>query len=100
MPNSIAYALLNDEKGRILVAQSKNIIRKTEEEKKIEQKQRIEQLKKLVYDTRIPNLEAGFRHAREYGYMGGEDFEEACAVLKHARVSREDWETALACFNK
>lgn len=62
--------------------------------------ERIALLKKLVYDTRIPNLNAGYRHARALGYMGGEDFEEACSVLKFARTSKQAWETALACFNQ
>ena len=97
---SLALALMGDSRGRVLVSEARQSIRQSEETVKNERRERIEQLKKLVYDARIPNLEAGFRHAREYGYMGGEEFDEACRVLKYARVSKQDWETALFCFNK
>jgi hypothetical protein len=95
--NAFRDALLNlqakgNEKARSLIIGVKASVEARQE--------RIETLKSLVYQARIPNLEAGYRNARALGYMGGEDYEEALRVLKFARASKEDWQTALVCFNQ
>ena len=38
------------------------------------------------------------RVAKELAYIGGEDYDEGCRVLKFAGNSRQDWQDALDCF--
>ena len=66
---------------------------------------RFNELKRLCDLARIPGMHApaGYtsrteRVVRELAYLGGEDYEEGLRVLKFARNSKQDWETALNCF--
>jgi len=66
---------------------------------------RFAELRSLCNLARIPGMKApaGYtsrteRVVRELAYLGGEDYAEGIRVLKFARNSREDWQTALACF--
>ena len=61
-------------------------------------------LEGLIEQARIPTQAApgctsrAERVAKELAFLGGEDYQEALSVLRYARVSKTDWEIALACF--
>lgn len=69
-----------------------------------ERQQRIDWLHYLMDLNRVPMAAPkGYtsraeRLAKQFGYDGGEDFDNAVEVLKHARASKEAWETCLDCF--
>lgn len=104
---NLGEALLQSENGRYLVARSKELLAKERElQNQInlsfedrEREIRIESLKNLVDYARIPKRHA-MRWARRLGYLGGEDYNNAAEVLRHACANRESWLEALSLFDQ
>ena len=105
MNNSIAVALMKNEEGRFLVAQTKQSFRQAAAlSREEEYEDRKAQLKELIQINRIPTkapdgcTSRAERLAKQFARAGGEEFENALLVLRFARVSKQDWKTALDCF--
>ena len=96
----------NKPEAKILVAQIRQNAAAMEQKLQTERRQRIDWLHYLLELNRVPmSVPEGFtsraeRTAKAIGYMGGEDFDNAVEVLKHARENRQAWEDCLACFGQ
>lgn len=104
MNNAIGIALMNDSKGRILVAQSREQIKKANMNCEEEYFFRKQQIKNLIEINRIPTkVPEGYtsraeRIAKQTARAGGEEFENALHLLRYARVSKQDWQNVLSVF--
>ena len=109
MSNSIRDAFLSlsskgNEKAYTLLVTAKSSKQIAAEKAKADYADRVMELKGLIELARIPTQAApgctsrAERVAKELSFLGGEDYQEALSVLRYARVSKTDWETALACF--
>ena len=92
----MALQAKGSDKAKSLIVEAKASVEKRTE--------RFQELMGLLKLARIPVwAPVGYtsraeRVAKEMAYLGGEDFEEGCAVLKFAGNSRTDWQNALLCF--
>ena len=102
--HALAVALLKNAEGKTLVAQSRQSIRQAILTREEEYQERKMQIKALLDLARIPmKADEGCtskaeRLGKSLARLGGEDFEEGVRVLKFARCSKKEWETALFCF--
>ena len=101
---AIAIALMKNVAGKTLVAQTKQSLRQAELSREEEYQDRKAQIKKLMDLARLPmKAEEGCtsraeRLGKQLARQGGEEFEEACRLLKFANYSDKDWATAIDCF--
>jgi len=91
-------------KAATLVVSARSSKQLAEEKAAAEYAERVVELKRLIDLARIPTkaqpgcTSRAERVAKELARLGGEDYQEALSVLRYARVSKADWETALLCF--
>jgi len=93
----LALKAKGNDKAMSLIAEAKASVE--------ERTERFVELRRLCDLARIPGMHApaGYtsraeRVCRELAYLGGAEYLEGLSVLKFARNSKADWETALLCF--